>query len=298
MEIWNIIQYDTGFSDIIRRSKIEPTILQCNPRKRSKKYIAKRIRVKQQLWWILSFEEECYLWWRINHSSKKKNRNLIDSYYSYNPLLREQISAPLLKNLEEQWLIWENIVDWWAGSHAHSAALGRKKNIVEVDLFPSEVTWTSRIIQDLQKIQNSETFEKEIFEQKLKSKFSLDSVDSSIDFMVMSEVLNYINTKKFITSVDKYLKPWWKILIINEPNRWLPMNLHHYRVVNNNTLINFFTDIWYSIDIKKHITFSGESFLWWIFQTGRLYLEDAEKLSAGEKKSKMILLLITKKNSQ
>lgn len=240
------IWIDANFRDMRERAHLVPGEDLLCPGKRKKKVNDRRIRLKLELWWILNEDDICYLGSKCWIKWKNyKLTELESSYNSYTQELKEQISIPYIQEIEQRWLIWERVVDRGSGFNPLSIHLKGQHQCIEVDIIWEE--WENKVRFDLEKVTPEDSFHMYTFRQKLASMLEIHDSNNSIDFMIFSEILNYVNTKKFLLGTNKLLKVGWSILIINEPHRWIHTNLHHYRIWNNQALISFLTKIWYEV---------------------------------------------------
>ncbi len=267
-----------------------------NPSKRKKKYLDKVLKMKWQLWYILSVNDMIYMGARINSLRKWRNEKELNSKFSsYTSELKEQITIPYLLELEAQWKIWQNIIDRWAGNNPLSYNLKSDHNSILIEKVVNDHTQNSNwtyINYDINKLTNEfDTFENINLLQKAWNKFDWKKAD----FMIFSEILNYGYTHKILKNTCALLKDWWWVLIVNEPNRGLSIQSNN-RIKSNFKLIKILENCGYMIEEKRIILSKTISF-WHIFCETTYYNHpyNDQGISDRQRKNELILIYATKK---
>ncbi len=278
MDTWGSIDIFLTDFDLNLEAKlaINPSLEEVNPSKRSKKAEDRRIRLKQELGGILSTEECCFLGSKIKPTSKKvQNSELTSSYSTYSQELKEQISIPYIQGLEKRGKVGNTIIDWGSGFNPLSSHLAWTHSYITVDAVSGSdsFAWEQKIIFDMGKLAISESFNISVFEQKLQKILATETVESSVDFMIFSEILNYVNTKKILTYADKILKPWGSILIINELDRGLYRHFDRHRISNNETLLKVIKNLNFEIDELLIIDSTTISYGWFFAETTYMIMD-------------------------
>lgn len=227
--------------------------------KRKKNVRAKRAHIKSELHIPLSPHDCIALWAKIPpYWPKKRSKLLVDSFWGYNDDLRNQVTIPLLEQLDREAIIWSTIIDWWSWLLPLWKTLWWDKKIVAVD----HVAWENiDIVTDLTCLQKRPSFNRSIFEQKLFA--LLDGDDPSL--MICSDILNYVHTNEFLSVISSYQKTGGRMLIVNGVNRWEHSIFHLKRIQTIQNLLRTLSGLWYNTELHNEYYPETIQFWWGIF---------------------------------
>jgi len=176
----------------------------------------------------------------------------------YGPIEKIVNVGQLLQRLDREGKIGKVVLDVGSGAKPVSNFLSSQHQFITVD-YGGKLEQTDanklHIQSDIESLANAGSFAQNKAITKGAQFLNIDSRRTNretIDCIIFSEILNYIDFRKIILQYSRFQPIGGRIVIYNQPNRGLPEFFSERGVKGNSSLVEFLTECGYEIEILHY----------------------------------------------
>src|ERR1044072_6153674 len=164
----------------------------------------------------------------------------------YKPETKYDTIGYQLEQLDQEGKIGPVVVDVGSGDWSMASDLIFNHKIIEINIGDSTVKqgpYTLRLPADIEAVgDGSPATTRNLIKIAKFLEIDPHSEAEQVDFFISSDVLNYIDYRKVLPELFRYLKPGGRILILNMPGRGFGSLMPDTGVKDNHELLQLLTD--------------------------------------------------------